>query len=84
VRVDQFVSAIGPVEVASGGMRVPLSTRLGSSDIWLFPDLQHKLKRKGSQDVEDVKRSVKVPLKLIQKEEFHNVSISVSVVRLSV
>ena len=34
--------------------------------------------------VEDVKRSVKVTLKLIPKEEFHNVSISVSVGRLSV
>lgn len=69
---------------SSAGMRVPLSTRLGSSDIWLFPDLQPKLKRKRSQDVEDVKRSVKVTLKLIPKEEFHNVSISVSVGRLCV
>ena len=65
-------------------MRVPLSTRLGYSDIWLFPDLQPKLKRKISQDVEDVKRSVMVTLKLIQKEEFHNVSISVRVGRLCV
>ena len=34
--------------------------------------------------VEDVKRSVKVTLKLIPKEEFHNVSIIVSVGRLCV
>jgi hypothetical protein len=61
-----------------------VSTIFGSSDIWLFPNLQPNLKRKISQDIEEVEISVTVTLRLIPEQEFRNIYSSVNVRVLSV